>query len=271
MKKSIHVCSLFNERIASVRGVPGIKPVAVVLILLTVCVLLLGTGCGGFSSIPTPTPTATVEPTRTVTPTRTSTRTRTPTFTPTTDPVYTTMLAQVNEMYEQGFIETTDGEFHRLDDFKDSEALNGYIFPTMVDDDPTNFVLTGDLWWDTSTNSANTFWTGCGFVFRYQNDYNFYGVFFDVDGYANMFRWVGYPSFLNYGYFGKVPMHQGTAQLTVVGVEHYFTIFVNGEKMVQVHDERLEYGSLGYLGVSGTNLEPGTTCKWSNVAYWELP
>jgi hypothetical protein len=255
----------------SYKGISFKKLSTVTLVIIAFSALLLGTGCGGFSSIPTPTPTATVEPTRTVTPTRTTTRTRTPTFTPTTDPLYTEMLTLVDEMKDLGLIETTDGTFHRLDDFTDRFAMNGYFDYVIIDDDPTDFILTSDIWWDTSTNSANTFWTGCGFLFRYYDDYNFYGVIFDADGYASMFRWVGYPSFLNYGYWGKVPLHEGSVKLTIVAVEHHFTFFVNGVKALQIHDERVASGQLAYLIGSGTNLEPGTICKWTNVAYWELP
>jgi hypothetical protein len=254
---------------------PGWKNgrVAVRKLFVILIVLLMGSGagCSGFSRMPTPTITPKATGTAAATPTRTATHTRAPTRTPTTDPAYTAMLTLVDDLYQQGYISTTEGTFHRLDDYHESEALNLYLFYDPLDDAPTNFVLTSDIWWDTPSNSANTFWTGCGFIFRYLDDYNFYGVMFNADGDANMFRWVGGPSFLNYGHYGKVPLHKGSVTLTIVAEGEDFTIFVNGKKMTKVHDVRNETGALGYLLFSGTNMEPGTTCRWSNTAYWELP
>jgi hypothetical protein len=260
-----------RTRISGGRGAGSLKSKSPARFAVAILILglVLGAGCSGFSGVFTPTPEATG--TATFTPTRTATRTHSPSRTPTTDPGYTAMLEVMDKLYEAGYIDTKEGSYHRLEDLRDSEALNLYIFFIPVKDSPTDFVLSGDLRWDFSTNTANTFATGCGFIYRYEDEWNFYGAYLDVDGYAQVFRWVGRPSYLNNGYFGKVTPHNGTARMTIVMIGKQMKIIIDDKLVLQVRDERLEYGSLGYLLASGTNKEPGTTCIWTNVAYWELP
>ena len=99
-----------------------------VLMIAIVLVLFLS-ACTSAPSVPTATPTqaATNTPEPTATKTSTPTITPSPTATPnlTATQQYDDFIALVQKIHDAGQISSTDGTYHKLDDFSDQLAM-GY-------------------------------------------------------------------------------------------------------------------------------------------------
>ena len=256
------------------------KTTSLILFVKILVILLLVSSCST-SAPPAPTSTSTPEPTSTATKTATPTATVKPTSTP--RPTKTPNLAatqRVGELqeeaqsyFEQGYLESPDGQFEEYDDFNEEWAQLGWYSWWPMSQTVRDFYLTAHFKWSSAYRNADI--SGCGFAFAIEPDDDHYAVFLDqakvyfVD--TTQYYWTLSPV-------------RGTGRVEFGNpfdepVETDFTLIVKGTTAYVLVDDVLvgEYvlsqsknlrGGLGLTLLSGTNKDYGTRCEMTNIHVW---
>lgn len=181
------------------------------------------------------------------------------------------MLSLVQELYAEGTVGRTQGEYFAIDDFDESwPQLNWYQY-WGTGYSPRDFVLRANLAWDSDSSTADWWNSGCGFVFRAEDNDNHYRAYLGLDGNVYFNRYFkGVFSDLGGSYFGPVDVPSGTAQVMLVVDGSTFTFYVNGKKVHSRSDTGISSGELAMTLASGTNKGFGTRCQITNIELWQL-
>jgi hypothetical protein len=179
---------------------------------------------------------------------------------------------RVQELYDGGYITKTEGTYHRIDDFDRSWAQLGWYRSLATHFSPTDFVLRADAEWESASDTANWFNSGCGFVFRADEDGDdHYLVYLGLDGYVYMSGYVNdIFRLLGRSYYGKVGVPSGSAEIMLIVEGPQFTFFVNDKRVYTRQDNALKAGEIALTLVSGTNKDFGTRCKMTNIELWDF-
>jgi hypothetical protein len=182
------------------------------------------------------------------------------------------MADLVQELYVVGYLLSTLGEYWQLADFEQSFAQINTIqyYPTEIN--TRDFVIRSTISWETAKESANIYYSGCGFYFGVDEDFNnFHIVLITLDGRMKLLRcWKNcrYLEDLARGYFDKIDYMQGDAELTLVVEAGTIQTFVNGRRIFIRRDQKKFKGTLGYAISSGTNAGFGTRCTFTDTEIW---
>ncbi len=182
-----------------------------------------------------------------------------------------TMALQVQDLYENGIITSTEGIYYQLPDFNESWAqINWYRWwrQGLI---LNHFVVRTNVEWESASNIANWFDSGCGFIFAKNGEEDYYGSFLALDGHVHTFRVknnIG--AEIDSGYYGRLDTPGGKAELMLAVDDYYMTFFVNGRKVARSYDRNLGEGMFGMTLHSGTNKDYGTRCQMKNIEVWEL-
>jgi hypothetical protein len=138
---------------------------------------------------------------------------------------------------------------------------------------PADFVVRANFHWNSASDNANWFNSGCGFVFREAgvepNDH--YLAYLGLDGVVYIERARnGVLTTLSSNYYGRLDIPEGEAEFLLAVDANKFTVFVNDQRVVTAVDGGRSEGYLNYTLVSGTNRDYGTLCEITNVEIWEL-
>lgn len=257
-----------------------IKLLAVVLLVLAISLTACSPGGLLARATETPTATATLPPTETPEPTATEvpptatlepTNTKTPLPTKTVNPSIGMMRDRVQGLYDDGHLTSVEGTYKRLPIYDDSWAQINWFQWTATGEEPEAFVLRTDVSWDSASDAANHFNTGCGFVFNEEDPDNFYMVYLGLDGEANLIRFSGgYYNAHWHKRYGKVGNPQGEAEFVLAVQDGKFTFLVDGEVALTVTDTKINGRKLGLTINSGTNKGFGTHCRMEDIDLWTL-
>jgi hypothetical protein len=178
-------------------------------------------------------------------------------------------LAQA--LYDQEIITRADGIYRVLEDYEYSWAKLNYYQWVFTDYYPTDFILKADLSWESASDTANWWNSGCGYVFRLNEEGDHYLTFLSLDGNVYLYRNINSRVYqIGQWYAGSVDIPKGSATFTLVVDGNWITFFVNGERIHSRPDSSFDKGGLAYVLVSGTNKDFGTWCSWENVELWDL-
>lgn len=183
-----------------------------------------------------------------------------------------TFYADIEKLYNENVISTTEGEYYILPDFNEEWAQLGWYQWYETGHSPANFVLKADM--DYETASTITDWpaAGCGFVFRLQDSDNNYAIFYTLDGYVYMWAYEdGSYVEKGRGYYGKPTIPAGSAEVMLVTEGDMTYFYVNGTQVFKKKDSAFLNGGLYYSVRSGTNKDFGQMCSFTNVELWQLP
>lgn len=181
------------------------------------------------------------------------------------------MYDQVVELASYGYLSSAGGTYHTLPTFDESWAQINWYQWWRTGYKPRDFVIRADASWDSASDKANWFNSGCGFVFRETGVQNHYLAFLGLDGNVQFMRSVrDVQRNLGYSYSEKLDVPKGNAQIMLVVEDDTFTFFVNGEKVHTRQDFSLTDGELGLTLLSGTNKGYGTRCRMTNIELWIL-
>ena len=245
----------------------------VLMLMLSAC----GTSAPEAISTPPATVTSIVVPTFTATVTLTPTKTPTPTATPNLAATqqYEDFFAVVQKIHEAGQIPSTDGRYLELDDYKDEVATKLSYEYGETGVSAKNFIVRGDFEWSNAVNTTNI--SGCGFVFRVQQNTDHYLIVLDA------LSGVKLASSTDRGTYSMGSPQNGDENLTDFGSDPYhatFTLVVNDLKSyVYVNDvyqgeyKLLDYritdsGLLSGAVLSATSEGYGTRCTITNIQAW---
>jgi hypothetical protein len=181
------------------------------------------------------------------------------------------MYELVQELHADGHLSTTEGTYYSLPDFDESWAQINWYQWIQTGFAPTDFAIQADTSWDSASNKANWYNSGCGFVFREEGVGDHYLAYLGLDGYVYFDRNVNHEwASLGYSYYGKVGKPAGSAHIMLVVEGYKFTFFVNGEKVHTRTDQGLASGNLALTMLSGINTGFGTRCTMTDIGLWVL-
>lgn len=181
-------------------------------------------------------------------------------------------IANVAEnLAEQGFLKNTDGTYSKIEDFNENWAQIGWYQWWNTGFEPDDFIIRAHTEWESASKTANWFDSGCGFVFRQEDEKNHYMIFLALDGNVYLKGYVdGVYKEFGKGYAGKIDHIKGGADVMLVVQGNRILYFVNDEKVLDRENGMLSSGKLALTLVSGTNKEYGTRCSITNIELWEL-
>ena len=245
------------------------KKVLFVLIIVT----LILSACS-LNATPEPTATSTL----TSTPAPTSTKTPTPTITPL--PTRTPNLAatqrsaewnaEIQKYFDEGYIDTTEGRFKKLDDFAGEWAQLNWYRTMRLGESASNFIYSAHFNWSTASKTPNP--SGCGVVFAIQEDGSDFSVFLDQAGVV--YLRTKYTHGLRVGVTRGGGLLQlgnpAEADFALNVYNHYSYVLVDGEVVGEytLPQSDLIEGELGVSILSGTNKDYGTRCEITNMHLW---
>ena len=181
------------------------------------------------------------------------------------------MSEQVRALQASGILTTYDGTYTRLPDFDASWAnINHYDF-LLAGHATSDFVAHAELSWESASDKANWWNSGCGFVFRMNARGDHYLAFLGLDGRAYLYLSLdGALTRLGAAPYGAGGLPQAGAELTVVVQGQRTVLLVDGTQVLDRRDGTLALGVLGYALASGTNKDFGTRCRATGVEVWDL-
>lgn len=183
-----------------------------------------------------------------------------------------TFYADIERLYNDKVISTTEGEYYTLPDFYEEWAQLGWYQWYETGHSPANFVLKADMEYETASTITDWPAAGCGFVFRLQDSDNNYAIFYTLDGYVYMWAYEdGKYVEKGRGYYGKPTIPAGSAEIMLVTEGDMTYYYVNGTQVFKKKDSAFLNGGLYYSVQSGTNKDFGQMCSFTNVELWQLP
>ncbi|MBN1264362.1 MAG: hypothetical protein JXA25_02635 [Anaerolineales bacterium] len=204
--------------------------------------------------------------------------------TPTTDfaatqaaeAAYVTAIAQdmgnrVEGIFKDGYLTSTAGQYYQLDDFNENWAQINWYQWWNTGYAPENFVIRADATWESASDHANFFTSGCGFVFRENGADNHYLVYLGMDGIVYFSRiYKGNWKTIGSTFYGHLDIPEDSGELMLAVEGDQVTVYIDGQYVKTWRDNVLEEGNLALTLLSGINTGFGTRCTMENVELWVL-
>ena len=173
---------------------------------------------------------------------------------------------------DYGILTSSNGMKKKLSDFSQEWAQMNWYTYYRTGRSPIDFIIRADASWESASDKANWWNSGCGFVFREKDVNNHYLAYLDLDGFAHIDRVrSGNYSLLgqsNISYPVEKPADGANIMLVAQGSNLHF--FVDGYLMLSRQNMTFDEGNLALTLLSGTNKDFGTRCEMTNIELWEL-
>jgi hypothetical protein len=183
------------------------------------------------------------------------------------------MADAVQQLVAQGYLSQGNGYYDALLDFYFSWAQINWYQWRYTGQSPTDFVIRADIAWESGSDTANWFSSGCGFVFREASTetVDHYLAYLGLDGVVYFTR-QHFDEYYDLGSdrYGRLEVPNGSAQIMLAVEGDKFSFFVNDEHVITATDSHLATGRLNYTLLSGTNKRFGTRCEMTHVGLWTL-
>jgi hypothetical protein len=182
------------------------------------------------------------------------------------------MMDLITQLSDEGILSTPNGRLTQLEDFHRSWAQIDWFTWYPSGHHPSNFVVKAKIAWETASDKANWYNSGCGFVFREDSSGdNFYAVYLALDGWVRMLRLVsGNLGHSGSSFYGKVDIPKGNADFMLIVDGNKIRAFVNDEMVFEKIDNAFSEGRLSFMLHSGTNKDFGTRCDMTDIWLWEI-
>jgi len=194
-----------------------------------------------------------------------------PTAVPAISPLETRTQELVQSLADEGYLESTSGTFYAIPEFNETWAqLNWYQWWS-TGYSPKDFLITARTTWESASDTADWWNSGCGFVFRENGENDHYLAYLGMDGWVYLSRIKG-GNYADLGYraYGEVDVPKGEANVALLVEGRKLHYFVNGEHVLTRDDLQDTPGALSLTLLSGTNKGFGTRCIMDDVALWEI-
>ncbi|MHC1773242.1 MAG: hypothetical protein AB9907_16210 [Flexilinea sp.] len=174
-----------------------------------------------------------------------------------------TRIIKMLELKER--ITGTGGSFLALEDRELSLAQMGYYSKADLGITGQDYILQSDISWKSAYEKPDYINSGCGFIFRSEDEYTFQRVYIALDGniYLSAFRNGTEIPIMTYNY-GTWSL-EGEGTLTLVADEAKISVLYNENLLGTVYNATwMATGSAGLVVQSGTNYDYGTACTFKN-------
>lgn len=171
----------------------------------------------------------------------------------------------LSQLKAEGRIPETPGSIMKIGDFNDELAWIGHYswFPIT---EAENFVLSTKVKWESGSQHPNSGQAGCGIVFRADPVTNYHvmaSVRMDGTVYISGVNQKGITKYGN-NYYGLYSF-EGSTDLTLVvnGTDAY--VYMDGKLIMDRHSIPNYGKGVGPAILSGSNLNFGNRCTWSDT------
>ena len=175
----------------------------------------------------------------------------------------------------RGTFQVPNGFYYQMEDYDYSLAQLGSFKAVGSGHFPQHFSIRSQISWWTAKGGVNWKETGCGYIFRYLDKKNYYVIFWSLDGTVYLKR-------VNKGQ--EVPVYDapystqrlshGEATISLIVSDNQVIAFYNDKRVFRMVDSPLsgvmKDGEVGLVLFSGTNLDFGTRCQFSQTELWEV-
>ena len=179
------------------------------------------------------------------------------------------MLTQVQTLVSLGVLSTDQGQYQGLPDFDLSNALMNYYDLSLTGQEASDFVVRADASWESASQSANWWNSGCGFVFRMNAQGDHYFALIGMDGWLYLYRNQDHNlTLIGRGQYGKESTSTGEANVTLAAEGNHISMLIDNQLVLSLKDSTFSTGLFGYALASGTNKDFGTRCQMKNAGLW---
>jgi len=183
------------------------------------------------------------------------------------------MYDRVQELYSDGYLKSTAGRYHWINDRTESLAQINWIKRFLYEIETKDLVMVADVAWESADERTNKALAGCGFYFGFHGDPAKYHVLlFALDGNVKLFRmWnTTYVEPIGHGFYRSIDFMEGEVELMLILQDKKVQGFVNGKHVFERANQKAAEGLVGFGVSSGINTGFGTRCSFTNVMVWEL-
>lgn len=181
------------------------------------------------------------------------------------------VYTMIDGFVAEGYLSTNQGSYFRIDDFSTSLAMINYYSWKQLPYFAQDFVIDTDFSWESASESAQWFTSGCGFVFRLDSNDRHYMTFLGLDGYVYVISNVNNNvTQVTRGYYGELERMEGSAHFTLIVEGRLLTILVNDKEVINNSVAALDGDGIGMTMVSGINTGFGIRCKMTDTLLWEV-
>lgn len=186
------------------------------------------------------------------------------------------MAELVENLYQDGYLTSSEGTFTKLDDFNEQWAmLDWYQYWYQGDEKYANFVLSFSAKMQSASDKANWHHAGCGLVFRHVDNENHMFLIIAQNGIMSLRKRVKDIVQIvrdSKKYSSQIPVENVYVTLIVDGMKVY--IIADGTPILEAREPVLgstfREGRLAFSVMSGTNKGYGTRCSMTDIWLWEL-
>jgi len=186
------------------------------------------------------------------------------------------VAADVKDYYGKGYLPFENGRLYTLDDFSEMRpSIKTFDF-TRTGKQSQDFALWADIELDTTGTTSYPEYTGCGFAYRVQNNNEGYTAILTNEAVRMGHCAEGLSQCELFGTTygtGTVDVRDGTkARFSMAVNRDHAYVLVNGilaGKYTLFTTKLLGMGDLYYGVVSNINNGYWTSCKISNIQFWE--
>ena len=178
----------------------------------------------------------------------------------------TAFLNVIEKLRGEGVVKSENNQYARLEDFEQEWAQLGWFKWWGTGYAAENFVLSADVAWQSASNTADWYTTGCGIVFSLNDEDNYHLAFLSLDGYGVVGRKAkGDLKLLAAERYGNLSTPDGDAKIMLVVDDKRVNFYVNDKLVTKVYDNSLNEGDIALTLLSGTNKDFGTRCTMTNL------
>ena len=180
----------------------------------------------------------------------------------------------VQDLFDEGYISKTQGEFTQLPFWEDSYAQIRYYKIEPLWGDISDFVMVVDVAWASASTGAEISTAGCGITFRASETYDEYYTFLlNLDGNMSFFARESSSSgaVLSKAYWGKLDYMEDSTTFIITAEGNTFQVFNEDLERIDLRiGNKLTSGGLAYVLSSGGNEGFGTRCTFNDTDLWVL-
>jgi|GEM_PF-3277314 hypothetical protein len=169
----------------------------------------------------------------------------------------------------------SSGIYYQLADYDYSLARLGTQKAIGSGRFPKDFIMRSQISWWTAPGPVSWKEAGCGYIFRYVDKNNYYSINWSLDGKVYLKRKTkGYETLAFEAPYPNLRQARGTGKIMLAISDTQVVAFYNDKRVFRMVDSPLngsmKSGEVGLVVFSGTNVDFGTRCQFTQNELWEV-
>ena len=185
-------------------------------------------------------------------------------------PLAANMQDYVNSLFNNSTIKNNFGTYFRLPDYQGQSSEPGNAPVTSTDLRLSDFVLRANVHWQVDNLGGDWAESGCGILFRADEDGNYYMIYLSLDGRGRLFRKLnGSSTLIGRSTIYNVDRNDGLVKLIIILEGDRLRYFVDGKLVYDTYCQP-QIGKLEWTTITGNKNGFGTSCEINNIDVWKI-